>query len=252
MNKGVETNISKKSNPIREEIEQLLRKHIVNLYERIPNAKQMLGSDYFNAIRQAHEYRLQRFIKEFMSENIIDAFFNLFQIADDTNIHNLSVFFELYNRNFIPQDHVISAFKYNYTGSFMPFLFHRDNIINFFEKHRGQFITEQEEISFLNSLPSKIKIYRGIDRKISEEYQNWAWTTDEKVAIKFAKHYNDPIKIALADPNLYKKIIFKSTSPILLTGVIKKKDIIAVFTDRNESEVIVNPKHIRDLSEIQL
>jgi len=229
-----------------------LRKHVVNPCKRIPNAKQRLGSDYYNALRQSYEYCLQRFIKEFMSENIVDAFLYLFQTADETNIHNLSVFFELYNRNLIPQDHVISAFKHNYTGSFMPFFFHRDNIINFFEKHRGQFITEQEEISFLNSLPSKIKIYRGINLKISEEYQNWAWTTDKKVAIKFAKIYNSSTKIAIADLNLYKKIKFKSTCPILLTGVIKKEDIIAVFTDRNESEVIVNPKHVRDLSEIQL
>jgi hypothetical protein len=34
--------------------------------------------------------------------------------------------------------------------------------------------------------------------------------------------------------------------PVLLTGHVKRLDIVAAFTERNEGEVLVLPRHVRD------
>lgn len=80
--------------------------------------------------------------------------------------------------------------------------------------------TDQEAY---NKLPEVVKIYRGCWK---DNKQGYSWTTKEKVARWFAQRC--PV-----DGN-----------PLLICGSAKKDNILAMFTGRNESEVLVNPNNV--------
>lgn len=86
-----------------------------------------------------------------------------------------------------------------------------------------------EDRECFTALPDPVSIYRG---QLAGRHAGIAWTTDREWAERFAR----------------RSALFFGGEPTLLTGRVKKADIIAVLTERKESEVIVLPRHVRNRS----
>lgn len=98
-------------------------------------------------------------------------------------------------------------------------------ILTLFKKSDSSLMMSKEENEFYNSLPDKVKIYRGTHD--SNNYKALSWTTDYETALWFAKRFH--------------------TDGYVLEAIIDKKDIIAFFNDRNEHELIIDFTKIKDL-----
>ena len=96
-------------------------------------------------------------------------------------------------------------------------------LVKWFEKANKTYLMDKKERKILEELPEKVTIYRGIR---DEEYmKGFSWTLSKNKGIWFAKR-------------------FDTDNQILLETVIDKKDILCYTNERNEEEVIINPKKL--------
>lgn len=77
-----------------------------------------------------------------------------------------------------------------------------------------------EAASYLQSLPDRVKVFRGADVGVNEI--GMSWTTNLEVAMKF--------------PTLNR---YLAKHPVLVFGEVDRDSITAVFLDRGEAEVFV-------------
>ena len=90
------------------------------------------------------------------------------------------------------------------------------------ERGSRHYLMNEEEFNLLQSLPDEVTIYRGCQKGINEN--GLSWTLDKAKAKMFST------RIALEG------------EPLVLEKKISKSNIIAIFTGRNESEVIWEEK----------
>ena len=79
---------------------------------------------------------------------------------------------------------------------------------------------------FFDSLPDTVPIYRGCSK---ERVRGISWTTDRTVAKSFASGHR-----GVAVPNAS-----------LAHAIIPKGAVFCVFTDRQESEVLIDPDRLQ-------
>ena len=80
---------------------------------------------------------------------------------------------------------------------------------------------QQDELDELDALPDKIKIYRGY---IKGKNQNgFSWTTDKDKAAWFSN-----------------RLARSNEKPLVAEATVSKKDVVAYFTRRGESEVVLS------------
>lgn len=84
----------------------------------------------------------------------------------------------------------------------------------------GLLLGDAEEFA---ELPDEITVYRG-----DCPDGGWSWSTDRAIAEFFAKRWNEGWP--------------------LLTGTVEKKYVFGYLTNRGESEIMVNPKHVTVLT----
>jgi hypothetical protein len=85
----------------------------------------------------------------------------------------------------------------------------------------------------LRKLPDKVEVWRGIRHDDPDSISGLSWTRDRDKAIWFAQR-------------------FKGT-PLLVEGVVKKTDVLAVFLGKQESEIVstnVTIKTVRPLDQL--
>ena len=82
----------------------------------------------------------------------------------------------------------------------------------------------------LAELEETVTVYRGATPYNARNVKALSWTLDKKKAEWFAHRFGE-----------------KGT---VYTAQIKKGDILAVFTGRNESEVVLNPSKLEQLKAI--
>ena len=82
---------------------------------------------------------------------------------------------------------------------------------------------------FFDALPPRVSVFRGCSR---ERIQTLSWTTDRLVANRFANGHRG---ISIPDP-------------VVVSAQIDRSDIFAVFVDRKESELILDPAELRSIS----
>lgn len=75
-----------------------------------------------------------------------------------------------------------------------------------------------------------ITIYRGEDTKSTPYAEAYSWTTNLKVAEKFANRF--------------------SNEGIIYEGKVKQKNILDYIEDKNENEILVYPENVFDIEEI--
>lgn len=89
----------------------------------------------------------------------------------------------------------------------------------------------EEEAAHYASLPETITIHRGIrGRRLSR--RGLSWTLDRERAVWFARRFTK-----------------KENQPVVLSAEVKKANILALFDGRNESEIVILPKHQHVVSE---
>jgi hypothetical protein len=81
---------------------------------------------------------------------------------------------------------------------------------------------------FLDNLTPVVTVFRGCSRARTHGI---SWTTDEAVAHGFAIGHRG----------------LRVPDPVVVKAVIAKQDIFAVFTDRNESEILLDPAKIENV-----
>jgi hypothetical protein len=88
-------------------------------------------------------------------------------------------------------------------------------------------LTYQEAVDreFFAGLPKSVTVYRGCSRVHAEGI---SWTRNRKTAEFFARPHRVPV-----------------TDPVIVTARVRKERIFAVLTDRQESEVLCDPRIIR-------
>ena len=89
-----------------------------------------------------------------------------------------------------------------------------------------EYLMTKKERDYLASLPDKIKIYRGMTcvEKASKDF-GISWSLNKSVAYFFKDTYGRNYST-----NGLKKVVYEQT--------VNKKDVIAFFDGRNESEII--------------
>jgi hypothetical protein len=89
-------------------------------------------------------------------------------------------------------------------------------------------ILPRDARSFYDALPDPVSVWRGCEQG---RERGLHWTTDRATAEKFAagRRCTNP-------------------RPILVRAQIPKRHIFAVFLDRNESEIVLDPRRLRKLS----
>lgn len=92
---------------------------------------------------------------------------------------------------------------------------------------------ENVKISVRPTKEGLVRVYRGINENSSPMEQSFSWTTNKKVALKFA--------------NFQTKV-----GSTLVSGLVHPKHIQAQIKIRKEQELIINPKHVKVIKENKL
>ena len=103
----------------------------------------------------------------------------------------------------------------------------KSKLVSLFKAADPEILMDAEERAQLQSLDDKVTIYRGVTSYNARNVKALSWTLDENVARWFASRFGEQGRVYQAQ--------------------IAKDDILAIFTGRNESEVIVDPKQLRDI-----
>lgn len=97
-------------------------------------------------------------------------------------------------------------------------------------KESRHLLMTAEDRQMLSEMPETLSIYRGCQ---SFNRQGWSWTLDKDKAEWFSNRR-------------YKG------RPIVLAGEVSKQDVLAYFSGRGESEILVQPTNIRGIVEIDM
>ena len=100
--------------------------------------------------------------------------------------------------------------------------------VEMFQEASAEDLMNLDERRKLAELSDEIEIYRGVTEKNKDNIFAMSWTMKQETAEWFATRFKGKGKVYRAK--------------------IRKEDILAVFLGRNESEVIVDPKNLKEIS----
>jgi len=102
-------------------------------------------------------------------------------------------------------------------------------LLTLFQSHRPERdkLMNNSEHKALARLPESFPVHRGF---IGRRANGLSWTTDQKKAIWFARRF--------ANTGI--------GAPRLVSGIAAKKDVLAYFTRREESEVVIDPENVKE------
>ena len=92
-----------------------------------------------------------------------------------------------------------------------------------------KYLMDEEELRQYQELEDTVTVYRGVTSYNGKNIKALSWTLDRDTAEWFAHRFGEEGKVYEAQ--------------------VKKEHILALFTGRNESEVIVDPRHLERIME---
>ena len=100
----------------------------------------------------------------------------------------------------------------------------------FWNYNQPRLMMDSDELSFYNSLPNELTIWRGIrvEEELDEDNIGFSFTLDKERAEWFAKRFSQDGR----------------GTPMLIEAKVKKDKILSVFLNRGEEEVLVSPDNI--------
>jgi hypothetical protein len=110
-----------------------------------------------------------------------------------------------------------------------------------YDLRRGgrEHLMEPEEHAVYNSLPTRVRIWRGCGEL--KAARGMSWTLDREKAVWFASY-------ACGTRRSYATFGREGTQPILVEGTVHKHDVLAFFNGRKESEIVVDPANVKIVS----
>ena len=109
--------------------------------------------------------------------------------------------------------------------------FVKKSLVDMFKKADQSILMDGEEKEVFDSFDDTVTIYRGVTSYNAKNIKALSWTTDYQTAEWFAHRFGEEGTVYEAQ--------------------ISKEHILAFFNGRNESEVIVDPKYLTDITEAQ-
>ena len=109
--------------------------------------------------------------------------------------------------------------------------FVKKSLVDMFKKADQSILMDGEEKDVFDSFDDTVTIYRGVTSYNAKNIKALSWTTDYQTAEWFAHRFGEEGTVYEAQ--------------------ISKEYILAFFNGRNESEVIVDPKYLTDITEAQ-
>ena len=107
----------------------------------------------------------------------------------------------------------------------------RRELVAAFTSVSPEYLMDEDELREFRALDDTITVYRGITPHNAKNIKALSWTLDRNTAEWFAHRFGE-------DGTVYE-------------AQIDKEHICALFTGRNESEVIVDPRYLRDIAVAQ-
>ena len=104
----------------------------------------------------------------------------------------------------------------------------QEEFVEMFQEASAEDLMNLDERRTLAELPNEIEIYRGVTEKSKDNILDMSWTMKRETAEWFANRFEGKGKVYRAK--------------------VQKEDILAIFLGRNESEVIVDPKNLKEIS----
>ena len=107
----------------------------------------------------------------------------------------------------------------------------RSRLLAMFRAADPAILMDDEERKLLDTLEDTVTVYRGVHSAKSNGVNAMSWTLDKDTADWFAGRYG--------------------RQGCVYEAKIQKEHIYALFLGRNESEVIVDPKYLTDITQVQ-
>lgn len=107
----------------------------------------------------------------------------------------------------------------------------RRELVAAFTSISPEYLMDEEELREFGALDDTVTVYRGVTPHNARNIKALSWTLDRRTAEWFAHRFDE-------DGTVYE-------------AQIDKEHICALFTGRNESEVIVDPRYLRDITVAQ-
>lgn len=104
----------------------------------------------------------------------------------------------------------------------------RKEMLDLFKSVSPQCLMDKKELQLYQSLGDTVTVYRGVGSENKDNVKALSWTLDRMTAEWFAHRFEKEGTVYAAQ--------------------IKKEFIHAVFNGRNESEVIVDPSHLDEIT----
>lgn len=105
----------------------------------------------------------------------------------------------------------------------------KGELVNLFRSVSLEYLMDEEEFQQYQELEDPVTIYRGVTSYNAKNIRALSWTLDRDTAEWFAHRFGEEGSVYEAQ--------------------IQKSHILAFFGGRNESEVIVDPKHLEQIME---
>jgi hypothetical protein len=107
----------------------------------------------------------------------------------------------------------------------------QSKLLAMFRAADPKILMDAEEQEKLEALADMVTVYRGVHSAKSNGIKAMSWTLDQDIAAWFAGRYG--------------------RQGCVYEAKIEKAHICALFLGRNESEVILNPKYLTDITQVQ-
>ncbi len=107
----------------------------------------------------------------------------------------------------------------------------KTELTNMFKRADKKFLMSEREYKKWHDLPEKLTIYRGVTEYNGKNIRALSWTTNYDTAKWFTGRYGEKGKVYQAE--------------------IDKKHILAYIDQRGESEIIVEPKYLKDIEMVE-
>ena len=104
----------------------------------------------------------------------------------------------------------------------------KEELISYFENSDAEFLMNEQEIEIMNSLSDTVTVFRGVTQRNADNINALSWTLEKQKAEWFANRFGE------------EGVVYEAQIP--------KENVLAVFTGRNEAEVVVNPKCLQNIT----
>ena len=103
----------------------------------------------------------------------------------------------------------------------------KKDFLQMFHRAKSELLMDEEEFKVFTELPDTITVFRGVTDFNKKNYKGLAWSRELRVATWFAGRFGEH------------GTVYRAT--------IDKQYVLAYFGGRNEAEVVVDPRHLKNV-----